>query len=145
MTPADFNIFSLPYLKQIVTKVKVALKDLGLDVPMAVFARGSHYALDDLEKTDYDIVSLDWSLNPELARKHLKTKTLQGNADPCLLYANPETIRSVTKSMVKAFGKKKWIANLGHGMMPGNNCFFILDHDPEHLRVYLEAIKEYTS
>jgi uroporphyrinogen decarboxylase len=123
LTPSDFNTFALPYLKQIVTKVKKSLKDLGLDVPMAVFARGSHYALEDLEKTMYDIVSLDWSLDPEQARKVLKTKTLQGNADPCLLYANPETIRTVTKAMVKSFGKKKWIANLGHGMMPGNfNC-----------------------
>jgi uroporphyrinogen decarboxylase len=107
-----------------VTKVKKSLKDLGMDVPMAIFARGSHYALGDLENTAYDIVSLDWTIDPLTARKHLKTKTLQGNADPCLLYANPETIRSVTKSMVKSFGKKKWIANLGHGMMPGNSKFY---------------------
>lgn len=74
----------------------------------------------DLEQTDYDIVSIDWSLDPVLSRQILKTKTLQGNADPCLLYADPETIRNVTRDMVKAFGKEKYIANLGHGMLPGS-------------------------
>lgn len=119
LSPADFAKFSLPFLKQIAVKVKKALGEIELDVPMAVFARGSHYALDDLEKTSYDIVSLDWTISPEKARKSIKTKTLQGNADPSLLYADPETIRKVTKEMVLAFGKQRYIANLGHGMLPG--------------------------
>ena len=119
LSPADFAKFSLPFLKQIAVKVKRALQDVNLDVPMAVFARGSHYALEDLEKTGYDIVSLDWTISPEKARKAIKSKTLQGNADPSLLYAEPDTIRKVAGEMVKAFGKQRYIANLGHGMMPG--------------------------
>lgn len=86
---------------------------------MAIFARGSHYALEALEKSKYDIVSLDWTISPAKGRAQVKSKTLQGNADPALLYADPETIRSVVKDMVHAFGKEKYIANLGHGMHPG--------------------------
>lgn len=137
LSPADFAKFSLPFLKQIAVKVKKALREIDLNVPMAIFARGSHYALDDLEKTSYDIVSLDWTISPVQARKALKTKTLQGNADPSLLYGEPETIRKVAGEMVKAFGKERYIANLGHGMLP--------DHDPEHLRAYLEAIRDFSS
>jgi uroporphyrinogen decarboxylase len=107
---------------------------LGADqVPMAVFARGSHYALEELDKTAYDIVSLDWTVTPQNARKRT-SKVLQGNADPSLLYGEPETIRKAVEEMVTAFGKEKYIANLGHGMYP--------DHDPEHLKVYLEAIRD---
>lgn len=119
LSPHDFRKFSLPFLTQIATRVKKALTAINLIVPMAVFARGSHYALEDLEKSPYDIVSLDWSISPPKARSIVKSKTLQGNADPCLLYAEPETIRKVAGDMVKAFGSQRYIANLGHGMLPG--------------------------
>lgn len=130
LSPQDFKTFSLPFLIQIVDKVK---ERLGNDaVPMAVFARGSHYGLEDLDKTNYDIVSLDWTISPNVARSKVTSKTLQGNADPSLLYGEPATIQAAVHEMIHAFGKKHYIANLGHGMYP--------DHDPEHLKVYLEAI-----
>ncbi|KAJ3300183.1 hypothetical protein HDV03_002368 [Kappamyces sp. JEL0829] len=119
LSPGDFVKFSLPYLKQIAVKVKKSLKDIDLDVPMCVFARGSHYALEDLDKTEYDMVSLDWTMNPRTSRAAVKTKALQGNADPCLLFAPPETIRKTVKEMMAAFGSAKYVANLGHGMLPG--------------------------
>ena len=99
---------------------------------MAIFARGSHYALEDLGSLEYSIISLDWCMNPEVAREKAPGKTLQGNADPSILYGSPESIHAHVERMVKQFGTKKYIANLGHGMHP--------DHDPEHLRAYLEAI-----
>lgn len=120
LSPNDFKIFSMPYLERIVVQVKQQLNECDLKVPIAVFARGSHYALAALEGSSYDIVSLDWSMEPAVARSIIKTKTLQGNADPALLYAQPEVIRKVVKEMVGEFGKKKYIANLGHGMHPGN-------------------------
>jgi uroporphyrinogen decarboxylase len=133
LSPQDFKTFSLPYLSQIAQKVK---SRLGVDaVPMAVFARGSHYALEDLDKTQYDVLSLDWTISPENARKRTK-KVVQGNADPSLLYGEADTIKTAVKEMLKGFGKEKYIANLGHGMYP--------DHDPEHLKAYLEAIRDYS-
>ncbi len=121
--PTLFKEFSLPYLKQIAVAVKKSLEAIDAVVPMCVFARGSHYALEDLEKTSYDVVSLDWTMDPKQARKVIKTKTVQGNADPCLLYAPPETIRKTVKEMVQEFGTRNYIANLGHGMLPGTMQF----------------------
>jgi uroporphyrinogen decarboxylase len=72
-------------------------------------------------------------MDPAASRSRC-AKVLQGNADPCLLYASKETIKNVATQMVQEFGTRKYIANLGHGMLP--------DHDPEHLRAYLEAVKE---
>ena len=136
LSPDDFNQFSLPYLKQIATRVKAGLISFDLSVPMSVFARGSFYALEDLSSLDYDIISLDWCIDPVQARVRTQNKIcLQGNADPSILYGSPESIRAHVEKMLPKFGTKQlYIANLGHGMYP--------DHDPEHLRAYLEAIRD---
>ena len=89
---------------------------------MVVFAKGAWYALEDLCKTKYDVVGLDWLHEPKeayaVAQKH--GKVLQGNADPGVLYGGHEAITKVVEEMVQGFGggKQGWIANLGHGMLP---------------------------
>ncbi len=62
--------------------------------------------------------------------------TLQGNLDPCALYASKENIRGIVEKMVKGFGSQRWIANLGHGIYP--------DMDPEHLRTFIDSVHEFT-
>ena len=54
-----------------------------------VFPKGGHYALKDLSATDYDVIGIDWTVNPAEARKIVGDGiTLQGNLDPCALYAS---------------------------------------------------------
>ncbi len=58
-------------------------------------------------------------INPQDARIIIgHEKTLQGNADPCMLYADEKTIEATARKMVNAFGKQRYIANLGHGLYP---------------------------
>ena len=33
-----------------------------------MFAKGSHYALEELSKLEYDIIGIDWTINPQAAR-----------------------------------------------------------------------------
>ncbi|CAK8672768.1 unnamed protein product [Clavelina lepadiformis] len=130
-----FNEFSLPYLKLIASKVKSKLSDAGhATVPMTVFAKDAHYALEDLVNTDYDVIGLDWTIDPIMASKlaSSKGKALQGNLDPAALYGSEESIASLTKAMVKQFGTRGYIANLGHGMYP--------DMVPEHLKKFVDAV-----
>jgi len=85
---------------------------------MTVFAKGAWYALDELCESGFDVVSLDWLQDPaeavEIARGRV---TLQGNADPGILYGTKEVVTAAVEEMVMGFGggKKGWIANLGHG------------------------------
>ncbi|KAI8825623.1 Uroporphyrinogen decarboxylase [Fimicolochytrium jonesii] len=144
LSPDYFATFALPYLRQIPTRVRAALHTLSptlSQIPIVVFARGAHYALESLSAPGihYDVISLDWTMDPVAARNRVgETITLQGNADPCLLYAPKETIKKETRLMLEKFGtRRRYIANLGHGMLP--------DHDPEHLRAYLEAIRDVSS
>lgn len=137
LSPYDFTTYSLPYIQQIGTKVKQQLKNEGLDnVPMTIFAKGAWFALEQLaDLGTYEVVSLDWTIDPEYARKVTKNKVvLQGNMDPSVLYGGDEAIRSTATRMVKAFGDDKHIANLGHGILP--------TVDPEALRVYLETVQK---
>lgn len=130
----DFDIYSLPYLQQIVKKVPLRLKELGLEkVPMTVFAKGSWYALDKLCDTGYDVVSLDWLFRPADAVKINNGRiTLQGNLDPCVMYGSKEIITQEVEKMIKGFGggKKNYIVNFGHGTHP-----FM---DPEQIRHFLQ-------
>ncbi|KAJ3326362.1 hypothetical protein HDV06_000238 [Boothiomyces sp. JEL0866] len=132
-----FNEFVLPYIIQIVDKVKEKTAALGYEIPMSIFALGSHYAVEELTKTKFDIIQVDWTMDPKKTRENSKSKVLQGNADPSLLYGSKETIYQNVEKMIDGFGVKKYIANLGHGMYP--------DHDPEHLKYYLEAIRDVSS
>lgn len=120
MAPAAFKQFALPYLTQIAEKLPGKLKEMGLErVPMTVFAKGAWYALEDLCKTDYNVIGLDWLHEPAATYKLARSygKTVQGNADPGVLYGSRESITAVVEDMVSGFGggKQGWIANLGHG------------------------------
>ena len=69
-------------------------------VPMTVFAKGGHYALESLGKSGYETVGLDWTFDPALARVKVGDNvTLQGNLDPCALYAPKEEIDKIVKEM----------------------------------------------
>jgi uroporphyrinogen decarboxylase len=131
--PETFRTFCLPYLAEIAEEVSAAHPD----VPLVVFAKGAHYALDALADTEYDVISLDWTMDPEAARDTVGNRAvLQGNLDPCALYAPPDALRREVQHMLAGFGPHNHIANLGHGMLP--------DHDPHHARVFVDAVHDHS-
>jgi uroporphyrinogen-III decarboxylase len=44
--------------------------------------------------------------------------TLQGNFDPSRLLSPIPVIKKMVNEMIDEFGKDKYIANLGHGILP---------------------------
>lgn len=125
--PEQYREFSLKYI----SKICDALQPL---VPVTVFAKDAHFALHDMKSLNCNTVGLDWTILPGDARSIFgNSKTLQGNADPCLLYANHKTIETEAKKMIEAFGKHRYIANLGHGLYP--------DTDKEKVKFFIDCIK----
>lgn len=108
---------------------------------MTLFAKGANHALGFLaENAGYDVLGLDWCIEPEDARRIVGSKvTLQGNMDPNVLYGGRAAIESTVKRMCEGFkkGNGGWIANLGHGITP--------DVDPEDLQFFLECVHKYSS
>lgn len=126
-----FRVYCFPYLAEIAERVK----HVHPDVPLVIFAKGAHYALDALADTEYDVISLDWTMDPEGTRETVGDRAvLQGNLDPCALYAPPDALEREVQHMLTGFGPDHHIANLGHGMLP--------DHDPEHARVFVDTVHE---
>lgn len=128
LAPGQFYEFSLKYI----SKICDAIQPL---VPVTVFAKDAHYAIAEIAKTKCNTIGLDWTIDPATARQQAGNKTLQGNADPCLLYADEKTILAETKKMLDAFGSQRYIANLGHGLYP--------DLDKEKVKFFVECIKNY--
>ena len=83
------------------------------------------------------MIGVDWQTDAADARRRLGDHpvALQGNLDPCWLYAPPATIRTRTHEMLAAFGGRGHIANLGHGILP--------DVPVEHARAFVDAVKEW--
>lgn len=129
-----FVSFILPCLKEIGIKVKEKLGPLA--VPMILFAKGAHYAFNEINETNYDVIALDWTMDVEAARKAYPNKTLMGNMDPCALYADKDVIDQQAKELVEKFGTTRHIANLGHGMYP--------DMDPSHLEAFINGVHKHS-
>ncbi len=130
LSPEQFNTFSLPYLKQICDAIN--------EVPITVFAKGAFFARKELSELNCEVIGLDWHMAIDESRQIIgKNKTLQGNLDPCVLYASFDEIKKQTRSMIDQFGTQNYIANLGHGVYP--------DTDPEKVKCFIETVKEYSA
>ncbi len=126
LPPAHYRVFAVPYLRQICEALP--------EVPKTVFAKGAWFALEDLAELPCQVIGLDWNITPEYAKKATGGhKVLQGNLDPCNLYADAATIKKETTAMLQAFGGNH-IANLGHGVYP--------DTPLDGVRVFVETVKE---
>ncbi|MCW3467402.1 uroporphyrinogen decarboxylase [Chitinophaga nivalis] len=129
LSPQDFETFSLQYIRQIVT----AMKDI---CPTIVFAKGAWFALEDMAATGAHGLGIDWCIKPELARQFAGSNiTLQGNFDPAKLLAPIPEIEKAVKTMLKGFGTQRYIANLGHGILPNVPV--------DHAKAFVETVKAY--
>lgn len=127
LPPAHYRIFAIPYLKQIC--------DALPEVPKTIFAKGAWFALEDLGELNCEVIGLDWTIPPAFARARVGSdKVLQGNLDPCCLYADAPAIVSHTHDMIRQFGRMH-IVNLGHGVYP--------DTPLEGVRAFVNAVKSF--
>ncbi len=128
LSPDQYEEFALRYIRQICEAID--------EVPVIVFAKGAFFARRAMQQLPCEVIGLDWNMEIEESREMVGSgKTLQGNMDPCLLYADMETIRHETHRMLERFGPHRHIANLGHGLYP--------DIEKEKVRFFVDTIKSY--
>jgi uroporphyrinogen decarboxylase len=129
LSPADFEEFSLQYMRQIVA----AVKDKA---PVIVFAKGAWHSLSAMADTGAVALGIDWCITPGVARKMVgPDMVLQGNFDPARLLSPIPVLQKQVKEMLAAFGGQKHIANLGHGILPGVPV--------DHARAFVDTVKEF--
>jgi uroporphyrinogen decarboxylase len=128
LSPEQYSEFSLKYISIICDSLQ--------EVPTTVFAKDAYFARKAMGALKCATIGIDWTMDIAESRALIgNTKTLQGNMDPCLLYADSETIRKETVKMLKAFGPHRHIANLGHGIYP--------DTERDKVKFFVDTVKEF--
>jgi uroporphyrinogen decarboxylase len=87
-------------------------------VPVILYGSGSAHLLASMAETSADVLSVDWKLPLDHARKVARGKALQGNVDPGALLGTPEGVREAVLAARRAAGPAGHVVNLGHGILP---------------------------
>jgi uroporphyrinogen decarboxylase len=137
LAPHLYREFSLRYLQRIAQTLE---RGSGAEkTPLILFGKGNAPYLEELAASGAEGLGVDWTVSLEEARRRTGGRVaLQGNLDPATLYASPDAIRLEVKRTLDSYGAGPGhIFNLGHGMSP--------DMDPEHVKVLVDAVHEYTT
>lgn len=134
LSHAAYPEFSLNYMKKIIAGL-IREHD-GRKVPVIMFTKGGGQWLDVMAESGADALGLDWTTSLTTARAQVGDKVaLQGNMDPCVLYASPDKIRAEVERILKEYGPGNGhIFNLGHGIHQ-----FV---DPANAQAFIEAVVE---
>lgn len=135
LNKASYAEFSLRYMTKIVDGIQRNYQ--GKTIPITLFTKGGAMWLEQIAQSGCDGVALDWTVELSDAQRRIGSKVaLQGNLDPCVLYASPETIRAEVKKILAQFqGNTGHVFNLGHGISP--------DVNPEHMKVLVDSVHEF--
>ena len=134
LTPSTYQEFSLRYMQKIVDAV--TRENDGRRVPVILFTKGGAQWLESMAATGCDALGLDWTINIAEARQRVGDKVaLQGNMDPCVLYASPDVIREQVGNILASYGQGSGhVFNLGHGIHQHIN--------PEQVAVLVDTVHE---
>lgn len=129
-----YRAFSLQYMQQIVDQLQ--REYAGQTIPVILFSKGAGMWVDDITATGCDALGLDWTQDIGQVREQVGDKVaLQGNMDPCVLYASAQAIKDEVARILASFGKGSGhVFNLGHGIHPGI--------DPEKMAILVESVHE---
>ncbi len=136
LTQRDYLEFSLNYMQKIVEQVQHQHEEQT--IPIILFTKGGGAWLQMMAETGCDALGLDWTMPIGEARQLVGDKVaLQGNMDPCILYASPKRIEQEVKLILDSFGVGEGhVFNLGHGIHP--------EIDPEHVATFINAVHEHS-
>ena len=130
LSPTDYAEFSWPYIQTI-------LDETTTNTYKIVFAKGCWYHLETMAQSGADALGVDWTVTPQTARQLTGGNiTLQGNFDPSRLLSPIDQLEQQVRDMIDGFGTRRYIANLGHGILPNIPV--------EHAKAFVNAVKNYS-
>lgn len=136
LSPENYTAFSLAYMEKIVAGLQRQAE--GREVPVTLFTKGGGQWLEKMAATGVNGLGLDWTTDIAQARQRVGDKvTLQGNMDPCVLYASGDRVEQEVIKILDGFGKGTGhVFNLGHGIHP--------TVDPENMARLVEAVHQHS-
>lgn len=132
LSPACYERFSLEPMRRIIAGLKKQAH--GKTIPSIMFTKNGGQWLEKMADTGCSALGLDWTTDIAEARRRVGNRVaLQGNMDPCVLYASDDTIRQEVTRILTAVGDEPGhVFNLGHGIHP--------DVSPERVKTLVDAV-----
>ena len=81
-----------------------------------------------------DIINIDYNVNPSIIRDTIDIP-VQGGLNPKILLQNKDVVRNEVTKYLKTFDKKRYIFNLGHGVLPNTN--------PDMVKYLVEVVRSF--
>ncbi len=134
LAPANYREFSLAYMERVVQGLTRVSE--GRRVPSILFTKNGGQWLHWMARSGCDGLGVDWTTDLADARRAVGGQVaLQGNLDPCALYASPDRIRAEVATVLASYGSGSGhVFNLGHGIHP--------DVEPDHAAALVDAVHE---
>jgi uroporphyrinogen decarboxylase len=132
LDPLGYREYSLWSMATIVEQ----LQETVPGVPVILFSKGCGAHLAEMSATGCAALGVDWTMDLADARRLTQgSVALQGNLDPCVLFAQPEAIVTEVARVLESYGPGPGhIFNLGHGILQQT--------PPEHVATLVQAVRE---
>ena len=98
------------------------------------FPRNINSYKEFVDNVNPDIISIDYNVDPSIIRDTIDIP-VQGGLDPKILLQNKEIVRNEVTKYLKTFDKKRYIFNLGHGVLPETN--------PDMVRYLVDEVRSF--
>ena len=137
LTQRDYGAFSLQYMTNIVANLDK--NHAGQRIPVIIFTKGGGLWLEQMADCGADALGLDWTLSLSEAKRRVGAKVaLQGNMDPCVLYASTTRVETEVQTLLAQFGAGTGhVFNLGHGIHPRV--------EPDRVAAMVEAVHRFSA
>jgi uroporphyrinogen decarboxylase len=134
LSPEQYRRYSLAPMAAVVAALDRECQ--GERVPVILFTKNGGAWLSEQAAAGADALGVDWTLDLGAARAQVGSRVaLQGNLDPCALYAPPQRLRAEVARVLESYGSGAGhVFNLGHGILP--------DVDPARVATLVSAVHE---
>ena len=124
----DLEFFSYKPIKSLVDFIRQK-KSISI-----CFPRNINNYKKFVEKVNPDIINIDYNTDPSIIRDTIDI-TVQGGLDPKILLQNKDIVRNEVTKYLKTFDKKRYIFNLGHGVLPNT--------DPDMVKYLVDVVRSF--
>jgi uroporphyrinogen decarboxylase len=116
LPPDQFERWCVIPTARIVTELRKQVPD----AKVIGFPRGANTLLRRyVQEVPVNALSVDWTIDRDVARQLQQRVALQGNLDPLALLAGGAALDRAVDDVMAAFSGGPFIFNLGHGILPG--------------------------